>query len=254
MLGVCLSGGFGKRMLDSTRVINKHLLPVYSEQGAIPMLYYPINTLIQSGVTNILIITSDEAAGLIIETMGDGSKFGNDIHFTYKIQSMHNPEKPIGIAGALKLSQHFVGENPFAVILGDNFYEDSFCKEFQKFDNTPNLAHVFLKEVVDPERFGVATIKDNKITEIIEKPKNPQSNFAVTGLYLFTNHIFKLLPNLSVSLRGELEVSDLNHYYVKSGEMGHSIIKNYWSDLGIPSSMLRSQEYINKIQFKVPFK
>jgi len=265
MRGIVLSGGFGSRLSPSTKVINKHLLPIYSNQGAIPMLYYPINTLIKSGVTSILIITSDEAAGLVIETMGDGSKFGDDIEFTYKIQNMHNPKKPLGIASALKLCEDFIKNEPFAVILGDNFYEDSFKTEFDIFNakfytSQKNymgslFAHIFLKEVEDPERFGVATVVDGKVTKIVEKPKEPESKYAVTGLYLYTPHVFTLLPTLKPSLRGELEVSDINDWYSHGGVMlSATIIPKYWSDMGIPTSMHRTIDYINTSNYIIDFK
>jgi glucose-1-phosphate thymidylyltransferase len=265
MLGIVLAGGFGKRMLSSTRTINKHLLPIYSKSnGSTPMIFYPINTLIKSGVKKILIITSDEAAGLMIETLGDGKRFGEDIDFTYKIQNMHNPNVPCGIASALKLCEDFTKGDPFAVILGDNFYEDSFKNEFDLFekkfiDTYRNylgslFSQVFLKEVEDPQRFGVATLVDGKVTKIVEKPKEPESNYAVSGLYLFTPHVYSLLKDLKVSARGELEVSDITDWYSKGGTMlSATIIQNYWSDVGIPESMLKTTEYINKINYKLDF-
>jgi len=264
MRGIVLSGGLGSRLSPSTKVINKHLLPIYSNQGAVPMLYYPINTLVKSGIKNILIITSDEAAGLVVETMGDGSKFGRDVDFTYKIQNMHNPKNPPGIASALKLCQDFTKGDSFAVILGDNFYEDSFKCEFESFEQNyidtyrnylgSIFSQVFLKEVSDPQRFGVATLVDGKVTKIVEKPKEPESNYAVSGLYLFTPHVYSLLKDLKVSARGELEVSDITDWYSKGGAMlSATIIPNYWSDVGIPESMLKTTDYINKVGYTLDF-
>ena len=255
MKSVCLCGGFGTRMLPSTKVINKHLLPVYSEQGAVPMIYYPITTLIKSGSTDILIITSDEAAGLMVETLGDGKRFGEDVTFTYKIQNMHDSSRPVGIASALKLSREFVGNDAFAVILGDNFYEESFSKEFSDFSNHHDTAHIFLKQVPDPERFGVAVVDENwHVKSIVEKPKAPASNFAVTGLYLYTPNVFDIAETLKPSARGELEVSDINEYYVRQGNMSATLIESYWSDMGIPSSMKKTQDWINENNYRINLK
>jgi glucose-1-phosphate thymidylyltransferase len=263
MKGVVLAGGFGTRMLPSTKVINKHLLPVYSDQGAIPMIFYPINTLIRSGINDILIITSDEAAGLIVETLGDGKRFGKNVTFTYKIQNMHDPENPVGIASALKLAKNFTGEEFFAVILGDNFYQESFYNQINEFktseislksvDDLYPKAHVFIKSVTDPERFGVAKIENKKVVKIVEKPKEFISNYAVTGLYLYTPHVYDLLPNLQISSRGELEVSDINDWYVNKGLMECSILEGYWTDMGITATMEKTQEFIHKNKFKLSY-
>lgn len=261
MMGVILAGGFGKRMLESTRVINKHLLPVYSNtQGAIPMIFFPINTLIKSGVKNILIITSDEAAGLMVEMLGDGKKFGKDVEFTYKIQNMHDPKRPCGIASALKLSKSYVGNNPFAVVLGDNMYSDSFDKEFKDFewkyrtDPDKDFANIFLKSVVDPHRFGIAELDERgNVIGVEEKPVEAKSSLAVSGLYLFTDHVFGLLPNLNVSARGELEVSHVNDWYVKNGTMKSTVVDGFWSDMGIPTSMNATISYVNTSHYELPY-
>ena len=254
MRGVILAGGFGSRMSPISKVINKHLLPVYStKQGAVPMLYYPINTLVRSGISDILIITSDEAAGLIIETMGDGKKFGSKVDFTYKIQNMHDPLRPCGIASALSLSRHFVGDEPFTVILGDNFYENEFSFDFNNFSKSRELAHVFLKEVYDPERFGVATIENNKIISIIEKPKHSVSKLAVTGLYLYKSSVFSIIDELKPSERNELEVSDVNATFLSSGDLCYSKIAGFWRDMGVPFSMRETEDFINKVEFRHEF-
>jgi glucose-1-phosphate thymidylyltransferase len=262
MKSVILCGGRGTRLSPQTEITNKHLLPIYTKFGAIPMIWYPLNTLIKSGSKEILIISSQEHCGDIIEFLGDGKRFGVDL--TYKVQDHNDKSRPVGIAGALKLISNWVHNEPFAVILGDNFYEDSFKREFDKFktkffETQKNylgslFAHVFIKEVPDPQRFGVATIKDGKVIKIVEKPKEPESNYAVTGLYLYTPHIFSLLPNLKVSGRGELEVSDINNWYTNGGVMLEAtIIPNKWSDMGVPESMLSTTEYINKIGYTINF-
>jgi len=269
MKSVCLCGGRGTRMLPQTEVTNKHLLPVYTLQGAIPMIWYPLNTLIQSGSKEILIISSQEHCGDIIEFLGDGHRFGVDL--TYKIQDHNDASRPVGIASAMKLIEGWVGDESFAVILGDNFYQDSFKEAFKEFENkfrkaidcpvsqrlnegTDSFAHIFLKPVGDPERFGVASLKDGIVTGIVEKPKNPESNYAVTGLYLYTPHVFSIIRGLKPSGRGELEVSDVNEFYVQNQSMTSTIIDGYWSDMGIPSSMARTQEWINTNNYRIPLK
>lgn len=224
------------------------------------MIWYPLNTLVQSGITEILIISSQEHCGDIIEFLGDGRRFGVDL--TYKIQDHNDPARPVGIASALKLSKDFVNGENFAVILGDNFYEHSYKKDFESYSwrertiaSSSNSAHIFLKRVEDPERFGVATVdSNNNVTKIVEKPKAPESNYAVTGLYLYSSHVFDIAKDLKPSARGELEVSDINDYYVKNGKMTSTIMDGYWSDMGIPSSMARTQEWINTNNYRIPFK
>ncbi len=250
MLGICLAGGYGKRLSPWTLNNNKHLAPIYSEKdGAVPMIHYPIKTLKNSGINEILIISSREHSGNIIEHMGDGEDFG--VNLSYKVQEMDR--SPTGIAQALKLAEHFVGDENFAVILGDNFYEDTFRKEAENFDNTckeynlSNQAAIFLKEVNDSERFGVATIskETNKVIEIEEKPLRPKSNLAVTGFYFYTPQVFEILPTLSASARGELEITDLNNWYVKNNSMSSYILNGFWHDMGTPVSMLHTQQFIN---------
>lgn len=252
---VCLSGGFGSRLNPATLVTNKHVLPVYVDNnngGAIPMLHFPLKTLKNSGIEEVLIITSQEHGGTIIDYFSDGKKIGLDL--TYKIQDMYPEDGITGIAQAMKLSKSFCSNENFAVILGDNYYEDTFEKEFSEFSelkplpgNTFAPATIFLKEVSDPQRFGCATLDTNgKVIEIIEKPKEPKSNWAVTGLYLYTPHVFELLPTLVPSARKELEVSNINDYYVKNNCMRSVFLKNKWSDLGTPKSMLHICNYLSE--------
>lgn len=218
------------------------------------MLHFPIQTLKNSGVTEILIISSQDHSGSIIEHFGDGKTYGVDL--TYKIQNMFPTDGITGIAQALKLAEHFVGNSNFAVILGDNWFEDSFVKEFSEFDKLNSMSSsdgtvfapsaIFLKSVHDPERFGVATLGNNsKVLEIIEKPDSPKSNFAVVGLYLYTPDVFSILPNLKPSRRKELEITDVNNHYVKIGTMRSYILSNRWKDAGTPESILETTKYIN---------
>lgn len=232
-------------MKPATSVTNKHLLPIYSDQGALPMIFYPINTLVNSGVTDILIISSKDHSGPIIQNLTDGYSFG--ANFTYKIQDVSRVT--MGIASALKLARDFTKNEPFAVILGDNFYEDSFKNEFIGFENScQSSARIFLKEVPDPERFGVYS--DG---EIVEKPSNPKSNMAVTGLYLFHPNVYEVTETLKPSDRNELEITDVNQFYCKKNSMDINNIKGFWSDMGTPQSIQRTQEFINNTGFRVKF-
>jgi glucose-1-phosphate thymidylyltransferase len=271
--GVCLCGGKGSRLSPQTEIHNKHLLPVYTHQGAIPMVWYSLNTLISSGCDKIIIISSQEHCGDIMQFLGDGRRFGKaigrKIDICYKIQDHNNPvENPLGIASALRLVETAVDTlTPFMVILGDNLYEESFYNEFDTFcnnyysnavkssnPNDTNVAHIFLKEVSDISRFGCATLEGNRVTKIVEKPINPESNFAVSGLYFYTSHIFSLLPNLTPSRRGEIEISDINQWYVENNGMTSTIIKGFWHDLGTIPSMLYATDWINKNRFTIPLK
>ena len=243
MKGVILAGGCGTRMRPATAVVNKHLLPVYSFQGANPMIFYPISTLVRSGVEDILIISSKEHSGSIIQNLGDGFQFG--ARFSYRIQDVNRVE--MGIASALKLAQEFTCDEPFAVILGDNFFEDDFSKEFEEFwRGSHHEANIFLKVVPDPESFGVY---HNGLIE--EKPKSPKSNTAVTGLYLYKKGVYDIADRLVPSKRGELEVTDINQSYCERGLMGLAQVNGFWSDMGTPSSMCRTQEFINSTQYSV---
>ena len=200
------------------------------------MIFYPIRTLVRSGISEILVISSKEHSGAIMQNLGDGSDFGAD--FTYKIQ---DPDRVgLGIASALKLSEGFTAEDRFAVILGDNFYEDEFAEEFKAFSSSSSdSSMIFTKEVADPERFGVYFEGS-----IEEKPKFPKSNMAVTGLYLFTKHVYSLISSLKQSERGELEISDINNFYCREGLAKVHALSGFWSDMGTPSSIVRTQEFL----------
>lgn len=243
MRGVILSGGLGTRMREFTAVSNKHLAPVYTEEGATPMIFYPIRTLVNSGIDEILIISSQEHSGHIIEYLGDGSRFNAD--FTYKIQDMN--KKPAGIASALKIAKPFTRDDPFVVVLGDNFFEDTLSFE-NIYSNLANYdACVFLKEVPDIQRFGCAELNNNnEVISIEEKPINPKSNWAVTGLYCYTKHVYSIIDDLTPSNRGELEVTDINDFYAKNKTLKAVKLQGFWSDMGTPKSMLRTQEFLAK--------
>lgn len=235
MKGIVLAGGHGTRLRPMTEVTNKHLLPIYDK----PMIFYPIQTLVNGGIKEILIVTGKEHVGDFTELLGDGRRFGIDL--TYKVQGEAG-----GIAQALGLAKHYISSDKCTVILGDNVYEENFSKQFEKFEKNGDGAHVFLKEVQDAERFGVAEIKGDKIIGIEEKPKAPKSKYAVTGLYMYDSGVFDVIRMLKPSGRGELELSDANNHYAKQGKLGYTILKGFWSDAGTVESLFRTTLFIGQ--------
>jgi glucose-1-phosphate thymidylyltransferase len=226
MKGVILAGGTGSRLYPLTKVTNKHLLPVYNK----PMIYYPMETLINTGIKDIMIVSGRGHAGHFLELLGSGVDFG--VHFTYEIQ-----EKAGGIAQALSLAEDFVDGDSVTVILGDNIFQDNVKEDVADFNNG---AKIFLKEVPDAYRFGVAELKDEKIIGVEEKPKVPKTNFAVTGLYIYDPEVFDVIKALKPSGRGELEITDVNNYYINKGVMEYGILEGFWSDAGTFESLLRA--------------
>jgi len=228
MKGIILAGGSGSRLYPLTKVTNKHLLPVYDR----PMIYYPLQTLIDAGISDILIVSGRGHAGHFLELLGSGNEFG--VRLTYEIQ-----EEAGGIAQALQLAEDFAKGDDIAVILGDNIFEGGFKKEF---DNFEDGAKIFLKEVPDANRFGVAEIEGDKVISIEEKPNTPKSNYVVTGLYLYDNTVFEIISTLKPSDRGELEITDVNNSYIKNSKMVFSVIEGFWSDAGTFESLFRASE------------
>lgn len=226
MKGIILAGGNGRRLHPLTEVTNKHLLPVYDK----PMIFYPLHTLIASGISDILIVTGKEYAGGFLKLLGSGREFG--CKFTFEVQ-----EDAFGIAHALGLAEDFVDSQNCAVILGDNIFEDDFPKAIANFKSG---SHIFLKKIDDASRFGVAEIQGKQITGIEEKPSEPKSNLAVTGLYLYDQEVFNIIKTLKPSGRGELEITDVNNYYIKKGRMSYSILKGKWTDSGTFESLYRA--------------
>jgi glucose-1-phosphate thymidylyltransferase len=226
MKGVILAGGTGSRMYPLTKVTNKHLLPVYDK----PMIFYPLQTLVNAGIREIMIVSGRGHAGHFLELLGSGIEFG--VQLTYEIQ-----EKAGGIAEALGLAESWADENPVAVILGDNIFQDSIQSDATSFQKG---AKIFLKEVPDAQRFGVAEINGDRVISIEEKPKKPKSTYAVTGLYLYAPDVFSVIKTLKPSGRGELEITDVNNAYIERGEMQFSLLKGFWSDAGTFDSLLRA--------------
>ncbi len=226
MKGIILAGGTGSRLYPLTKVTNKHLLPVYDR----PMIFYPIQTLVDAGIKEIMIVSGRGHAGHFLELLGSGADIG--VKFTYEIQ-----EEAGGIAQALGLAGSFADEDDVTVILGDNIFQDNIKEDVSNFKDG---AKIFLKEVPDAHRFGVAELKGNKVAGIVEKPREPKSNFAVTGLYIYSNNVFKIIKNLKPSARGELEITDVNNYFVNNGTMEYRILDGFWSDAGTFESLLRA--------------
>jgi len=222
MKGVVLAGGLGTRLYPLTKVTNKHLLPIYDK----PMVYYPIQTLVDAGITDILLVTGGTSAGDFLRLIGNGKDFGlSHINYTYQ-------EGEGGIAAALALAEHFAEDDKIVVILGDNVLEQSIGDAVREFEKQERGAKIFLKEVPDPERFGVPHIKDGKVLKIDEKPKKPASQYAVIGVYMYDNQVFDIVKTLKPSARGELEITDVNNAYIEQGTMTYAIVDGWWADAG----------------------
>jgi glucose-1-phosphate thymidylyltransferase len=233
MKGVILAGGTGSRLYPLTKVTNKHLLPVYDK----PMIYYPLQTLISAGIKDIMIVSGKGHAGHFLELLGSGSELG--VHFTYEIQ-----EEAGGIAQALSFAEDFADGDDITVILGDNIFQDSIKADIPAFKGG---AKIFLKEVTDAHRFGVAELEGNRVIGIEEKPANPKSNFAVTGLYIYDCEVFDAIKTLRPSGRGELEITDVNNYYINKDTMGYRILDGFWSDAGTFESLFRASELVRNL-------
>jgi glucose-1-phosphate thymidylyltransferase len=236
IVGIVLAGGTGSRLFPLTKVTNKHLLPV----GRKPMIYYPIEKLIEAGITEILIVTGTEHMGDVVNLLGSGKDFG--VKFTYKVQ-----DEAGGIAQALMLAEHFARGKKMVVILGDNVFEDKLSAFMEKFMDQTRGAKVVLKKVEDPERFGVPAFGgDNKLVRIDEKPKKPASSYAVTGIYMYDDSVFEVIKTLKPSKRGELEISDVNNYYVKEGSISWDEFSGWWSDAGTFESLAKVNKLMEK--------
>jgi glucose-1-phosphate thymidylyltransferase len=232
--GVILAGGLGSRLAPLTKVTNKHLLPVYRK----PMVYYPIEKLVAAGIREIMLVTGGPFAGDFLKLLGNGRQFGlRDLHYTYQ-------EGEGGIAEALGLCEQFVENDRVCVILGDNIFAGSLGQGLEAYLQQKTGAKVFLKEVSDPQRFGVADVKDGKIAGIEEKPKKPKSKYAVTGVYMYDEQVWKVIKTLKPSGRGELEITDVNNYYAKQGTLTYEMLDGFWSDAGTFESLLRANNLV----------
>ena len=236
MKGVVLAGGTGSRLFPLTRVTNKHLLPIYDK----PMIFYPLQTLADAGIRDILLVTGGHSAGDFLRLLGNGKDF-NLRHLSYAYQ-----EGEGGIADALRLAEHFADGHSICVALGDNILEMNITRGCQEFEGTGHGAHIFLKEVPHPERFGVPVFEGGRIVRIEEKPKQPKSNFAVTGFYIYDATVFEKIRTLRPSGRGELEITDLNNHYLREGSLRHSVLDGWWTDAGTFESLLLANNLVAK--------
>jgi len=236
MKGVILAGGLGKRLEPLTRITNKHLLNIYNK----PMIYYPIQTLVDAGIKDIMIVTGGNNAGDFLRLLGNGQEFGlKHINYTYQ-----RGEK--GIADALSLAEHFADGQKIVVILGDNVIEKSIKKYVERFEKQPEGARILIKQVPDPERFGVVELKGKKIVSIVEKPRKPKSNYIVTGIYMYDAQVFDIIRTLKPSERGELEITDVNNTYLKKGQLHYDILDGFWTDCGLPETLYRASTLVRK--------
>lgn len=232
-VGIILAGGTGSRLFPCTKVTNKHLLPI----GDMPMIFYPLKKLVGAGITDIMIVTGTEHMGDFISLLGSGKDFG--CRLTYRVQ-----DEAGGIAQALALCERFVNGDPVCVILGDNIFQESIAQLANTFMSDSNNAYILLKEVPDAERFGVAQIEGSTITNIIEKPPTPPSNFAVTGIYCYPPDVFDIIRDCRPSSRGELEITDVNNAYIKAQRLKYTELKEYWSDAGTFPSLAKANELV----------
>jgi glucose-1-phosphate thymidylyltransferase len=234
MKGIVLAGGTGSRLFPLTKITNKHLLPIYDK----PMIYYPIRTLVDAGVRDILLVTGGRNSGDFLRLLANGKEFGL-AHLNYTYQ-----EGEGGIADALALAEHFADGDKICVILGDNILEKPIKEAVEAFERQERGARILLKEVPDAERFGVAEMKGSAIVGIEEKPKRPKSNYAVTGIYMFDGTVFDKVKKLVPSGRGELEITDVNNAYIREGTMTYSFVDGWWTDAGTFESLLRATNLV----------
>jgi glucose-1-phosphate thymidylyltransferase len=233
--GIVLAGGTGSRLMPLTKVTNKHLLPI----GQKPMIYYPIEKLTSIGIREILIVTGIEHMGDVVSLLGSGKQFG--CRFTYKVQ-----DEAGGIAQALGLAENFAQKQPVVVILGDNVFEDNLKDYADRFISQKTGARVLLKQISNPQRFGVALLSDDRIIGIEEKPKKPKSDYAIIGIYFYDASVFDIVRGLKPSARGELEITDVNNAYIAKNQLAYDILEGWWTDAGTFESLDRANELVMK--------
>jgi len=234
MKGVILAGGLGTRLYPLTKITNKHLLPIYDR----PMIYYPIEALIQAGIKDIMIVTGGKKSGDFLSLLGNGSDFGLK-HLNYTYQKGEG-----GIAEALGLCEHWAAGEAVCVVLGDNIIEKNISRAVRNFGEQRSGAKIMLKEVHDPQRFGVAELKGDRVLAIEEKPKSPKSNLAVIGIYLYDARVFEIIKTLEPSDRGELEITGVNNWYIRDGSMTCEVLDGWWTDAGTFESLLRAANLV----------
>lgn len=242
MKGIILAGGTGSRLYPLTKVTNKHLLPV----GKYPMIFHAIYKLKQAGIEDILVVTGKEHMGDVVNLLGSGSTM--NVSFTYKVQ-----DEAGGIAQALGLAEQFVGSDQSVVILGDNVFDEDITQYVKNFESQVEGAKILIQKVSDPQRFGVPELQDDKIVSIEEKPQNPKSSFAVTGIYMFDSSVFEIIKTLTPSHRGELEITDVNNVYIKRSQLTYDVLNGWWTDAGTHASLARANELAKDITFNEMF-
>ncbi|HEX6949946.1 MAG TPA: sugar phosphate nucleotidyltransferase [Nitrospira sp.] len=236
MKGVVLAGGLGTRLLPLTKVTNKHLLPVYNK----PMIFYPIQTLVNAGVTEIMLVTGGNNAGDFLKLLGNGKEFGlKHLDYTYQ-------EGEGGIADALRLAEHFADRKPVCVMLGDNIIEGNILGAAKAFRQQQQGAKILLKDVKDPQRFGVPVLEGKRVVRIEEKPANPQSSYAVTGVYFYDATVFDIIKTLKPSGRGELEITDVNNAYIAAGTLTWDVLDGWWTDAGTIESLHLANQLVSR--------
>lgn len=236
MKGIVLAGGLGTRLLPLTKVTNKHLLPVYDR----PMIYYPIQTLVNAGIREIMLVTGGNSAGDFLKLLGNGREFGlKHLDYTYQ-------EGEGGIADALRLAEYFADQEPVCVVLGDNLIEGNIAKAARAFREQKKGAKILLKEVKDPQRFGVPVLDGRQVLRIEEKPVKPRSPYAVTGIYFYDGRVFDIIKTLKPSARGELEITDVNNAYIQAGELTWDVLDGWWTDAGTIESLFGANQLVAK--------
>ena len=247
MKGIVLAGGLGSRLRPLTAVTNKHLLPVYDK----PMIYYPIQTLVNAGIRDIMIVTGGSSAGDFLKLLKNGKDFGlKHINYTYQ-------EGEGGIAAALDLCEDFADGEPICVVLGDNIIEKNIRKAVRSYRHQGGGAKILLKQVTDPQRFGVPELEGRKVLRIEEKPKDPKSDYAVIGIYMYDADVFRIIKTLKPSGRGELEITDVNNEYIRRGDMTWDELDGWWTDAGTFESLLNAANLVaetgaNKLDADAP--
>lgn len=242
MKGIVLAGGTGSRLFPLTKITNKHLLPIFDK----PMIYYPIQTLVDAGISDIMVVTGGKNSGDFLRLLANGKQFGlKHIAYTYQ-------EGEGGIAEALGLCEHFADGQPICVVLGDNIVEKSIRAAADAFRLQEHGARILLKEVHDAERFGVAEFSGDRIVGIEEKPSHPKSTFAVTGIYMYDATVFDKIKTCKPSHRNELEITDVNNAYIREGSMTFSFLDGWWTDAGTFDSLLRAANLVHKSRPELP--
>lgn len=242
MKGIILAGGTGSRLFPLTKITNKHLLPV----GKYPMIFHAVAKLKEADIQDILIVTGKDHMGDVVNLLGSGREMG--VTFTYKVQ-----DEAGGIAQALDLAEHFVGNDQMVVILGDNVFFDSIAPYVQNFKQQQKGAKILIQEVHDPKRYGVPELQGNKIISIEEKPQNPKSSYAVTGIYMFDSSVFGIIKTLKPSGRGELEITDVNNAYIEREQLTYDVLQGWWTDAGTHASLAKANELSKELMFGEEF-